>query len=96
MLSTRLVCLNLGPAWSQHKLKVTITIARNNIRNGSVPSPSAPCTAAMSDDLFGVSQQLRTPRVILNAIHGFVELSSWAVRGEDVGEEEIENTALSP
>lgn len=50
----------------------------------------------MSDDLFGVSQQLRTPRVILNAIHGFVELSSWAVRGEDVGEEEIENTALSP
>lgn len=64
-------------------------------RNRPCPPPLVVRLLAVGGDLLAVTQQFQTPRVLLDAFDGAVEVGSLAVRGEDVLVEEVAYTALA-
>lgn len=65
-----------------------------NLRDGSVPCPSAPSTISKRFDISPVPEYIRAPSIILDAFNSFLELPCLAIRGEDFGVKQREDTNL--
>lgn len=91
MFSAQFVLVNFCSVTSQPRSQLSIQV---NLRNGPVANPFTPCRFPICRNLLALSQQCCTPRVIADAIYSYVELSSLAVRGENVEVEECTDATL--
>lgn len=65
-----------------------------NVRNRPIPRPSTPRILPISLDLPPITQEVRTPNIILDALDSFFKLPCLAIRGKDLREEKVEDPAL--
>lgn len=67
---------------------------RINIRDRPIPRPPTPRILPIRLDLPPITQEIRTPSIILDALHRLLKLPCLAIRGKDLREEKVEDSAL--
>lgn len=79
---------------ASHKKQNLLKGFKRGIRNESIPSPATPATLAVSRNLIGVAQNVKTALVLLYAINGPIEDAGLTVRREHIPVEKSNDCAL--